>query len=237
MSRVRLASSFRRLLGRPSADDVTMEADAIDWTPRADGRPRRLKRGKHYFGETAEVEAAAHVAADAMGKVVSTSPEDLGRRGKHSYLWVQFVDHRIRPGAPCPCGGREFTRVHPMFVTCEACGAQSLVSDTAPLPPVEELGQIGEHLPGWYAKTGAKRRLETLADVHLRRYESTPEQESWSGWGRAETGERVLLIVDYPLAGGKHIPDPQRPGTYVHRANRFHAEPFAHAVDFDGLSA
>lgn len=105
---------------------TSLDPTALPWEELADGRPRRLKRGKHYAGDARMVERAARAAASEMGKGVVTTVERLA---KWEYVWVQFADQSLELGDPCRCGGRVFGRFHASFAHCEACGAKTLLRE------------------------------------------------------------------------------------------------------------
>ena len=91
------------------------------WHEWLDGRPRRLKRGKHYTGDARDVVRQAREAAAGLGKTAVVSRDSSG---KYDYLWVRFVDGEVEPGAPCPaCGGTELEKTQKHFLRCSTCGA------------------------------------------------------------------------------------------------------------------
>ena len=67
------------------------------WLEWRDGRPRRLKRGKHYTGDSKLVERRARIAAEDLGKIAVTSKDGSGG---YEYLWIQFVDAEVEVGRP-----------------------------------------------------------------------------------------------------------------------------------------
>lgn len=106
----------------------------LPWEEWADGRPRRLKRGKHYEGSPRVVERAARAAASEMDRAVVTTVDQVA---KWEYIWVQFVDQAVEEGQPCRCGGRHFARHHVRFARCEVCGRTTAL--TEPKEPMHVL--------------------------------------------------------------------------------------------------
>ncbi len=97
---------------------------ALPWDDLADGRVWQLVRGRDFFCNPREVDEAARNAAARLNKAVQTV------RSLHasvSSVWLQFADHRIEPGAPCPCGSDELRRVNDVYAICASCEASLLV--------------------------------------------------------------------------------------------------------------
>lgn len=106
------------------------------WLEWRDGRPRRLKRGKHYTGDSKLVERRARIAAEDLGKIAVTSKDGSGG---YEYLWIQFVDAEVEVGRPCPvCGSIDLVKAQKYFLRCSICGSTLKSAD-------------GEVLPGAYA--------------------------------------------------------------------------------------
>lgn len=127
--------TFRRRSAGSGA--ATSPGAPVDWAGMADGRPWRLKRGKHYRGESRALEKAAKSAAEGMGKAVVTARV---QKGKWDYLWVQFADYSLSVGMPCPrCGGTELIRDAPRFGHCTCCRATLILEE--PPSPAEEAGK------------------------------------------------------------------------------------------------
>lgn len=164
----------------------------VDWETIADGRVHRLKRGKHFSSTTSALRLEGHAAAQRIGKALRTVKEE---NGDLQYLWIQFADHKLIRGQPCPCGGTELTLVHDDFAHCGTCGA-SIVFDSSALP-----------------RRSLETQLAPYGDVRLARddAESDETRERHYGLGTA-AGEDVVVIVDYPLSHGERIPDPKSPG-------------------------
>jgi hypothetical protein len=213
-----------------------------EWTKLADGRLRRLKRGRHFDGSPRVLRHAARDAAQEMGKAVRVV---VDRMEPDVYVWVQFADAEIHPDEPCRCGSTALRRVHPNFASCEECGARLIVS-RRPLRALKKLrrqeegeddgADIGTGRKGWGALARRRekvesKRLDNYSDVHLYPYQRTPERERCYGYGELATGEHVLLLVDFPLVDGERIEDPARPGEHVHQARSWPVGPFSDVVD------
>jgi hypothetical protein len=156
----------------------------VDWERWADGRVWKLKRKRH-FGDVdpALVGKAAETAAKKMGKGVMAAKDKMV---PEKYLWVQFADHKVGPGQPCPCGSRRLLRVHTNFAKCPECKALLLLSDVVEEDEDEEQGK----------ESRATRMLRELTDVHLeRRGRSDARNELYRGWGRQDD-EPVFLLVE-----------------------------------------
>jgi hypothetical protein len=97
----------------------------LPWDDWADGRIWRLTKGRHFLSTSSAAEEAAENAAARMGKIVRAQTEV---RFSKIYIWVQFADHQIDEGDPCPCGGTDLHRVNPALAVCAACGALLLVN-------------------------------------------------------------------------------------------------------------
>jgi len=173
---------------RRAAPTITtvVEGDDLgaDWERWADGRAYRLKRKRHFADvDPGLARDAAEAAAARMGKAVRTTRDKMM---PEKYMWVQFADHCVGPGEPCPCGSRRLLRLHEYFAACPECQAQLLLSD---VPQDADNGV-----------TRAARTLGELTEVHLVR--AGPGQgrnlELYRGYGRQE-GEPVFLLVDFRL--------------------------------------
>lgn len=93
---------------------------AVSWERLADGRLHRLKQGKHFAADPRAFQVEVLAAAARLGKAVRSLRDEMG---KHTYLWVQFADHEVALGAPCPCGHTALVREHEFFGRCPSCGA------------------------------------------------------------------------------------------------------------------
>lgn len=115
----------------PGADERPNAIESLDeltlpWKRWMDGRIHRLKKGKHFDGELVAVLEEARLAARHEGRGVLYLREQMGP--KYEYVWVQFADHAILVGDPCPCGGRKLTRLHNNLARCRRCGKTSTLS-------------------------------------------------------------------------------------------------------------
>ena len=127
---VRRPSLRRSTSPRSSVDGNGDVPPPSTWDEFADGRMRRLKRGKHFIGNAAIVAHEAELAAEALGKQALTYHDRLG---KFEYLWVQFLDSKLTPDTPCPrCGGTELVAVQEYFLRCTTCGALHKLLDKRP---------------------------------------------------------------------------------------------------------
>ena len=113
----------RRLRTGPE-DDL-----GLPWERMSDGRVWHLKRGRDYQVDARAFKRAAEVAGERLGKVACLAPERVPRMKRwDEYTWVQFVDHDVLIGSPCPCGNRDLVRTHPGFAHCPACDARLKLS-------------------------------------------------------------------------------------------------------------
>jgi hypothetical protein len=148
----------------------------IDWERWADGRAHRLTRKRDFPDvEPALVRAHAEVAAKRMGRGVMTAKD---RMIADKYLWVQFSDHRIGFGDPCPCGSRRLLRVHANFLRCPECKALLMVFEDDDTEEAREGRMV--------------RQLRKLSDVHLERRERAGDRELYRGYGRQ--GDTPVLV-------------------------------------------
>jgi hypothetical protein len=195
----------------------------LTWDQLVDGRPHRLKRGKHFRGAVREVQHEAQVVADREGRGLLAVRDLLGN--KNQYLWVQFADQELLAGQPCRCGGRELLRRHERLAHCAACGRTAVLEPTS--------AQAGAARP-------LGRHLSDYEDLELVAQDPTSTSETlerWYGRARDPAGWIVLVEVDFPLVDGKRVPDPENPGADLHRLRRWPVRPFAAASDlglFDG---
>jgi hypothetical protein len=173
-----------------------------DWREWLDGRPRRLKRGKHYTGDPKAVVRRARTAAAELGR---TAVESLDSAGSYEYLWIQFVDGEVGPGSPCPrCGGTALEKAQKFFLRCLSCGSTlraaddwEVIAGSFPLdkPEPEEAGDAG----------GEDRALPAndFAEILGVRLLSADGQETLEPSGREEfsieLGIRFLRAVDWAL--------------------------------------
>ncbi len=210
-------------MGRMTAVDIGAGLIApTTWEALADGRVHRLKRGKHFRGDVRALTKAAALEAGRMGRAVRCMRDEFG---KLQYLWVQFADHQIPVGAPCPrCDSRELLRTHEFFGRCPRCGA-TFVFD-------------GEVAAGTIGSGAAAPRSDLLRyrDVRIKFVDRWHDHERWAGHGLTADGIPVLLIVDYPVdAQGARIEALNAGGEYVHRVRAFPLSPFAEALDLSAM--
>ena len=130
-----------------------------------------------------------------MGKAVQAVKD---KRFPEKYMWVQFADHEIGLGEPCPCGSRRVLRLHTYFARCPQCHAQLLLS---PASVALADGDEDEHVEDEAeAPAGsAAARLERLTDVHLSRIRRSGEREVYRGYGEHD-GTLVLVIAEFDAA-------------------------------------
>jgi hypothetical protein len=160
-------SKKRRL---PVGDDL-----GIDWERWADGRTWRLKRKRdfpdvdpHLVGD------AAATAALRMGRAVMTTKD---RYYPDKFVWLQFADHQVAFGEPCPCGSRRLMRLHPNFARCPECRADLILSEDE-------------------REVGPAATLRRMSDVHLTLMDSSNGRELYRGYARRRGEQYVLLIVE-----------------------------------------
>lgn len=100
-------------------------ADWDRWSK--DHRPHRLKRKKDFDDvDPALMKIAGKNAAERLGKAVHTFADPFFAE---KFVWVQFADHKVVTGKPCPCGSRKMYRLHKNFARCAECKAQLLLKD------------------------------------------------------------------------------------------------------------
>lgn len=157
----------------------------VDWERFADGCAWRLKRKRDFadVDPTLAMEAAAN-AAERMGKAVQAVRD---RHFPDRYIWVQFVDGRIRTGEPCACGSRRLLRVHPHFLRCPACGSTLLETSAE-----EEY------------ESRSAYRLRKLDDVHLMRLERSGDRDIYRGYAERD-GQPVVVFAEFEVRGGEPL--------------------------------
>lgn len=195
----------------------------LTWEELAKERsPRRLRRGKHFEGDVRALQKEASAASRRLGCAVRTVRDDFLR---FAYLWVQFADHELPLGEPCPaCGSRELVRMHEQFGYCPRCRCSLAFSQrVTPGEPVEDKHERKRRM--------RQRRMDAFTDARLAMdpAESDDEQELWYGRARYE-GNEVLLQVVYPLRDGRRLPDPDNPGGELHYVTYSHLEPYERAA-------
>jgi hypothetical protein len=171
----------------------------IDWERWADGLPHRLKRKRDFADVHPRLvrEAAKNYAGRTQKGVQSVAD----RARKNKYVWVQFADHEIRIGEPCPCGGRRLLRVHPFFARCADCKAQLLLAPKL----VEDAGvDLIEDAEDDDERPEPGDLLLELSDVHLARIQRIGDREVYRGYGRRGSSP-MLLIVHFRAARGERL--------------------------------
>jgi hypothetical protein len=188
----------------------------IDWERMADGRAWRLKRRRDYPRDVQPraVREAANNAARRMGKVVQTLAD--GRD-----VWVQFSDHKIRLGDPCPCGNRRLHRVHALFVHCDGCGAQLELERSSVFSPDDGADPTE-------TEREAEVTLAELTDVRLDRIDGSGDRDLYRGYGR-NGDQAVFVLVEFRVEPGEQLTADEAPD----RATSVQAIPFEH---LDGLA-
>ena len=182
--------------------------EGLTWAELAKERcPRRLCRGKHFTGDVRALQKEAIAASRQLGCPVRTVRDDFLRFG---YLWVQFADHEVPLGEPCPaCGSRELVRKHEQFGYCPACQCSLAFSqrvvrtesrETSTAPVVEE---------------GASKTTEGPS--------KTTEGPSKTTEGPSKTTEGPSKTTEGPsqAADGRGKLERKRPEQREHRINSF----------------
>jgi hypothetical protein len=153
------------------ADLAEGEELGADWERWAtDGRPHRLKRKRDFDDvDPALIKVAARNGAERLGKAVHTFQDPFF---PEKFVWIQFADHRVVTGRPCPCGGRRLFRLHKNFARCSVCGAQLLLKD-----PAES-----EHI----------LLLREFSNVYLERLDIEHRRDAYRGYARR--GKKLVLL-------------------------------------------
>ena len=225
---------------------MTIAADTalsggVTWADLADMRPHRLKRGKHFRGEPRELQAVATDAAAALGLAVHTMRDELRQ---YQYLWVQFAEFRVDPGAPCPrCGGLRLARTgggH--FARCTGCEARLfVVPPKGPRASSRPAGDGAGQADGLIdlLKWAGRRRITAFTDVRLERDDESSDDrfETWYGRGYTPEGHAVVLEVAYPLRDGERVPDPDFDDEDLHRVRFWSVEAFRRAKELGVLES
>ncbi len=234
----------------------------VDWRRLADGRPRRLKRGRHFDAEVSDLVEDAHRVARELGLAVRTYAD---KRDPDKYVWFQFARAEIGRGEPCPCGGTRLRRVHLHFLACDDCGARLILRDSAAPPREQQVEEtlleealLAEEAAAFeealteearanerrdHERREARRiarkvarsaSLSTYRDVHLSKQE-VAGLDAYVGFGVDPIGRDVLLVVSVLHENGAPIPDPASPLGYAHRVERWPVWRFPDAVDTAAL--
>jgi hypothetical protein len=80
-------------------------------------------------------------------------------------------------------------------------------------------------------------QLGDFSGVELFESTSSDKAETFFGYGLDKEGQRMLLLVEYPLRDGRRVEDPEVETGFVHEVRAIDADPFAEALDFDALRA
>jgi hypothetical protein len=160
-------SKKRRL---PVGEDL-----GVDWERWADGRTWRLKRKRDFPDVDPHLAGdAAATAALRMGKAVMTTKD---RYYPDKFVWIQFADHQVAFGEPCPCGSRRLVRLHPNFARCPECRAELILSEDE-------------------REVGPAATLRRMSDVHLALLDRSDACELYRGFALSSGKKWVLLIVE-----------------------------------------
>jgi len=238
---------------------ATPQSLDLQWDRWADGRVWRLKRGRDYDVESRQLVRAARLAADAMGKVVRTSVDDipLWRRWDSS-LWVQFLDAEVPEGQPCLCGGTELVRLHPRVARCTACGSRLALLD--PLVPDELLDQDPDDAededvearsdetsiaapPRLTGRAALRRKdderfgLREYSRIHWLRREQRHSRGRSYATAVDPFGIACLIFVDYPAGLSEAVEDQAGMLPAGHRVFRWPAAPFPALIDLRVMEA
>jgi hypothetical protein len=144
-------------------------ADWDHWSK--DYRPHRLKRKRDFNDvDPGFMKIAAKNGAERLGKAVHTFPDPFF---PEKFVWVQFADHKVVTGKPCPCGSRRMFRLHKNFARCAECRAQLLLKDEDDSQHVLLLRQL------------KRAYLERVETGHKRR-------DAYRGY--AEKGDKFVLL-------------------------------------------
>ncbi len=195
----------------------------VDWERWADGRVWHLKRKRDFPDVHPNLAREAVLnAAERMGKAVQSIRDR--RTPTSPYVWVQFADHEIGLGDPCPCGSRRLFRLHTYFARCAECNAQLILSkasvmaaDDAIEPAPDDSG-LDEDEDDSLLGSAALRRLK---DIRLSRLKRSGERDVYRGYALDGT-TLVLLIVEFHLGPGESL----EPEDVLDRAASVRAIPF-----------
>ena len=233
----------------------------LPWDEMADGRVHRLIKGRDFVRSADMVEEAAVNASRRLQRVVRTYKET---RWGVVYFWVQFVDHEVLIGDPCPCGGT-LLQVNQNFAECASCKASVALVKPKPERPVEDdlLAEDDPLLQSLFGAAPAPRRaaqrakakpprepkeeapardsradpdqLRAYSDVSLYWSATDRTRERMVGHGLDHIGRPHLLVVDFAMDRGKRVPDPDRPGDWQHTVWSVPTGPFGELIRLDRL--
>jgi hypothetical protein len=198
----------------------------LPWDDLADGRVHRLIRGRDFVRSADVIEEASENAARRLGRVVRSFKET---RWGVVYFWVQFVDHEVMVGDPCPCGSSDLRQVNQFFAECASCKSTVALVRPKPERPVDEdlfaedevlLQSLFTNGAGAGRKAGRKRqdasaadprsdmtRLEAYSKIRLFPSHAEEGRERMYGHGLGPVGSPHLLVVDFAPGDGERIPE------------------------------
>jgi hypothetical protein len=199
----------------------------LAWEDFDDGRPHRLKMGKHFRGELRSAEEEAISAALAVGRVVRTLRDEFGKR--NHYLWIQFADEELALGEPCRrCGSMRLERTHEHFGRCPVCQARIIFRGV-----YTGVDSDSQRMKGRRQARG-KTPLEWFNSVALAPWKVADGYDVWRGSGRDVNGRPVLLLLEYPLdEHGRRRADAD--GTEIFQLRAWPADPFQDVLDLERL--
>jgi hypothetical protein len=97
----------------------------LPWDEWADGRPARIARGRDFYQPISVLQKAAQNAAQRLGRAVRVIPQI---RVDREYAWVQFADHEVTIGDPCPgCESLDVRRINALLAECDRCKASLIL--------------------------------------------------------------------------------------------------------------
>jgi hypothetical protein len=227
----------------------------LPWDDLADGRVHRLVKGREFVRGAELVEEAAANAAARLERVVRTYREI--RHGT-VYLWVQFVDHEVVIGEPCPCGNGQLLQVNQNFAECASCKAtvallrpkrqrqehDEAVTEDEPLL----VGLLGAQTASRNGKRATRRavpevvdpksdltRLGAFTKVELYAVSADERRERMCGQALGPRSQPTLVVVDFPRVAGSRIEDAAYPGGWRHTVWSVPITPIGRFVRLDEL--
>ena len=171
-----------------------------------------------------------------------SSPEAIPRvRRFDHYAWVQFVDHEVMVGDPCPCGSRRLVRTHPRFARCPRCEAH------VGLVPADTAERFSDEAEGGRPSGAAKSArpssggpvmrqderfpLAAYSSVRFVARDRTPRYERLYGAAVDPLGAPVLIWVHRPLVDGLRPAFDGDPLVDACRVHRWPVSAFRHIID------
>jgi hypothetical protein len=177
----------------------------LPWDELADGRVHRLIRGRDFVRGPDVVEQAAENAARRLGRVVRTFKET---RWGVVYFWVQFVDHEVVIGEPCPCGSTGLEQVNVYFAECASCGATVALVRPRRERPVDEdaFAEDEPLLQSLFTNGGvAKRKVGRQAGRQRGRAEAPPSIDPRTDPTRLEAYSKIRLFAGATKVGRQRM--------------------------------